>query len=164
MGNLLAQNVLRQRNNGCGGGKFPRREPARLRHVVKCDLYLGQRHAIWLPLAFGRTHSHYHSVVVPDGPRLIELVLGYAAAALSTISFAPQAWKVIASRKTDDISLGMYLLTVGAFMAWLAFGLLKREWPLVVSNGICLILSGFILMMKILPSSAKKKVAKGLGG
>lgn len=95
---------------------------------------------------------------------MIEPVLGYAAAALSTISFAPQAWKIISSRKTHDISLGMYLLTVGAFAAWLAFGILKREWPLVVSNGVCLMLSGFILMMKILPSSAKKKVAKGLGG
>jgi MtN3 and saliva related transmembrane protein len=102
--------------------------------------------------------------VVPDGPRLIELVLGYAAATLSTISFAPQAWKVIASRKTQDISLGMYVLTVAAFALWLAFGLIKREWPLVASNGICLLLSGFILVMKILPSSQKKKVAKSLGG
>ncbi len=95
---------------------------------------------------------------------MIELVLGYAAATLSTISFAPQAWKVIRSRKTGDISLGMYLLTVGAFALWLAFGILKREWPLVLSNGICLMLSGFILMMKILPASKRKTVAATLGG
>lgn len=100
--------------------------------------------------------------MVPDRPRLIELVLGYSAAALSTISFAPQAWKVIISRKTKDISLGMYLLTVAAFALWLAFGLLKGEWPLVASNGICLMLSGFILVMKILPASGKKKVAAAL--
>lgn len=100
--------------------------------------------------------------MVPDGPRLIELVLGYSAAALSTVSFAPQAWKVISSRKTKDVSLGTYLLTVGAFALWLAFGILKREWPLVASNGICLMLSGFILMMKILPSSGKRKVANAL--
>lgn len=102
--------------------------------------------------------------MVPDGQPLIELVLGYGAAFLSTVSFAPQAWKVIRSRKTQDISLGMYLLTVAAFALWLAFGILKQEWPLVLSNGICLALSGFILMMKILPASKRKTVARNLGG
>lgn len=95
---------------------------------------------------------------------MIELALGYTAAALSTASFAPQAVQVIRSGKTRDISLGMYLLTVTAFAAWLAFGILKREWPLVLSNGVCLVLSGFILLMKLLPASARKKVAGSLGG
>lgn len=102
--------------------------------------------------------------MVPDGQPLIELVLGYGAAILSTVSFAPQAWKVIRSRRTRDISLGMYLLTVAAFALWLAFGILKREWPLVLSNGICLALSGFILTMKILPASKRKQVADSLTG
>lgn len=101
--------------------------------------------------------------VVPDRPCLIELMLGYCAAAPSTASFAPQAWKVIASRKTQDISLGMYLLTVAAFALWLAFGLIKLKWPLIASNGICLMLSGFILMMKVLPGSGKKQGGKKLG-
>lgn len=91
-------------------------------------------------------------------------MLGYTAAVLSTASFAPQAVKVIRSRKTRDISLGMYVLTVAAFAAWLAFGILKREWPLVLSNAICLALSGFILAMKVLPASSRKKVAGSLGG
>jgi MtN3 and saliva related transmembrane protein len=89
-------------------------------------------------------------------------VLGYCAAALSTASFAPQAWKIIRSAQTRDISLGMYALTVAAFAAWLAFGILRREWPLVLSNSICLALSGFILAMKCLPTSDKKKVSKAL--
>ncbi len=94
----------------------------------------------------------------------LELILGYGAATLSTASFAPQAWKIIRSRKTHDISLGMYVLTVAGFALWLAFGILKREWPLVASNGICLVLSSFILTMKLLPPSKKKKAAAALGG
>ena len=88
--------------------------------------------------------------------------LGYFAAVLSTASFAPQAWKIIRSRRTRDISLGMYLLTVSAFATWLAFGILRSEWPLVLSNGICLCVSSFILAMKMLPPSGKRKVAKTL--
>ena len=91
-----------------------------------------------------------------------EQILGYAAAALSTASFAPQAWKIIRSGQTRDISLGMYALTVTGFGAWLAFGILRREWPLVLSNSICLMLSGFILVMKCLPVTDKRKVSKAL--
>ena len=90
------------------------------------------------------------------------MVLGYFAAAFSTASFAPQAWKIIRSHQTRDISLGMYALTVAAFAAWLAFGILRREWPLVLSNAVCLFLSGFILAMKCLPASGKRKVAETL--
>ena len=56
----------------------------------------------------------------------------------------------------------MYGLTVAGFAAWLAFGILRREWPLVLSNSICLALSGFILTMKCLPASGKRKVAETL--
>jgi MtN3 and saliva related transmembrane protein len=89
-------------------------------------------------------------------------VIGYIAALFSTLSFAPQAWKIIASRDTKSISTGMYVLTVAAFALWLAFGLLQRQWPLVLSNGICLILSSFILMMKLLPAREKAAVARAI--
>ncbi len=86
-------------------------------------------------------------------------LLGYFAALTSTASFAPQAWKIIKSRETKDISTGMYLLTVLGFALWLLFGLLKKQWPLVASNGVCLMLSAFILVMKLLPQRQKEEVA-----
>ena len=89
-------------------------------------------------------------------------ILGYLAALVSTASFAPQAWKIIRSRETKDISLGMYLLTVFGFALWLIFGALLGQWPLVLSNGVCLVLSGFILVMKLLPRSKKNAVAEAI--
>jgi len=53
----------------------------------------------------------------------------------------------------------MYAITVMGFGLWLAFGFLKGEWPLIVSNAVCLILSGFILMMKLLDRPQKEAVA-----
>jgi MtN3 and saliva related transmembrane protein len=88
--------------------------------------------------------------------------IGYLAALCSTLSFAPQAWKIIRSRKTRDISLGMYLLTVAGFALWLAFGIALRQWPLVISNAICLGLAAFILAMKLLPAAKKRQVADKL--
>jgi MtN3 and saliva related transmembrane protein len=89
-------------------------------------------------------------------------LVGSAAALCSTASFAPQAIKIIRTRKTKDISTGMYALTVTAFVAWTAYGVLLMQWPLIVANGICLVLSAFILLMKILPRRAKDEVAKSL--
>jgi MtN3 and saliva related transmembrane protein len=86
-------------------------------------------------------------------------IIGYVAAALSTASFAPQAWKIIRARETKDISAGMYVLTVAGFATWIAFGVLQQQWPLVVSNSICLVLSAFILLMKLLPRRKKEAVA-----
>jgi len=89
-------------------------------------------------------------------------VIGYLAAAASMSSFAPQAVKIIRSRETKDISVGMYLLTVSAFALWLAYGILQQQWPLVISNGVCFLLSVFILVMTLLPQRQKEKVADSL--
>ncbi|MFO1249220.1 MAG: SemiSWEET transporter [Alphaproteobacteria bacterium] len=89
-------------------------------------------------------------------------ILGTAAAIASTVSFAPQALQIIRTRQTKDISLGMYTITVIGFALWCAYGVLLRQWPLIASNTICLALSGFILMMKLLPRRAKNKVADAI--
>jgi MtN3 and saliva related transmembrane protein len=77
-------------------------------------------------------------------------MIGAAAALLSTTSFAPQAWKVIKTRDTEAISRKTYVLTVVGFALWTCYGALRADFPLVVCNTICLVLSGFILAMKIL--------------
>jgi MtN3 and saliva related transmembrane protein len=90
----------------------------------------------------------------------IATIIGYAAAALSTASFAPQVWKIIRAPETKDLSAGMYVLTVAGFTLWVAFGVLVRQWPLVVSNSLCLLLASFILLMKLLPPRKKQTVAQ----
>ncbi|HEX3666813.1 MAG TPA: SemiSWEET transporter [Rhizomicrobium sp.] len=89
-------------------------------------------------------------------------IVGGVAALCSTVSFTPQALKIIRTRETKDISVGMYLLTVAGFIAWTAYGALLMQWPLILANGICLLLSAFILTMKILPRGAKNAVAEQL--
>jgi MtN3 and saliva related transmembrane protein len=87
-------------------------------------------------------------------------VLGTAAAVCSTVSFAPQAWKIIRSRHTADISATMYVITVTGFALWSGYGVMLGQWPLIVSNAICLVMSGFILMMKLLPRRQKEDVGE----
>jgi MtN3 and saliva related transmembrane protein len=89
-------------------------------------------------------------------------VIGACAAVASTVSFVPQAWKIIKSRRTHDISTGMYAVTVVGFALWTAYGVVLRQWPLIVTNATCLILSAFILTMKVLPRRQKEALADAI--
>ena len=68
-------------------------------------------------------------------------IVGYLAALCSMTSFAPQAWKVIKSRDTNGISAPMYAVTVIAFALWFSFGVMKGEWPIIVTNIVCFLLA-----------------------
>jgi MtN3 and saliva related transmembrane protein len=89
----------------------------------------------------------------------IVTLIGAVAAILSTTSFMPQAVKIIRTRDTSAISTGMYVVTVLGFVFWTTYGGLSKAWPVMASNSICLILSIFILTMKLLPQHDKEKVA-----
>jgi MtN3 and saliva related transmembrane protein len=90
-------------------------------------------------------------------------LVGSVAAIASTISFVPQAVKIIRTRDTTSISTGMYCITVTGFALWIGYGILLGQWPIMASNGICFLLSGFILTMKLLPMRGKVKVARVVG-
>lgn len=92
----------------------------------------------------------------------LSALIGGLAAITSTASFAPQAWKIIKTRRTRDISLGTYALTVTGFALWLGYGVLLGRWPLIAANGVCLVLAGFILCMKLLPGPGKAALADAL--
>lgn len=89
-------------------------------------------------------------------------IIGSLAAAASMTSFTPQAWKIIKSRQTKDLSAVMYAITVFGFALWTAYGVLLGRWPIIVTNAVCLSLAGFILTMKLLPRRTRNAVADAL--
>lgn len=89
-------------------------------------------------------------------------IVGFCAAATSVASFVPQAWKIIKSRKTDDLSAPMYVLTSIGFTLWLIFGIARGEWALILPNALCLAATLFILIMILAPTRATAAVAEKL--
>jgi len=75
--------------------------------------------------------------------------LGLVAATCTTTSFLPQAVKIIRTRHTKDLSLGMYLiLTIGSFL-WFIYGVILHDIPLIIANVITFLLTATILILKI---------------
>lgn len=75
--------------------------------------------------------------------------IGYAAATLTTVSFVPQAIRVIRTRHTADLSLAMYSIFAVGVALWLAYGVALGSLPIVLANGTTLILVLVILAMKL---------------
>lgn len=75
--------------------------------------------------------------------------VGAVAGALSTIAFVPQAWKVWRTRHARDLSLPMYLIFTTGVALWLAYGLMIGALPIIVCNGLTLVLAGTVLAMKL---------------
>ena len=56
----------------------------------------------------------------------------------------------------------VYVVTVIGFSLWTAYGILLMQWPLILTDSICLLFSGFILVMKLLPPRKRNEVADKL--
>jgi len=75
--------------------------------------------------------------------------IGSIAATCTTMAFIPQAVQSYKTRDLSGISLPMYFIfTLGVAM-WLVYGLLKRDWPIIIANTITVALSAMILVLKI---------------
>lgn len=76
-------------------------------------------------------------------------IVGYLAAAATTIAFLPQAFHTIKTKDTKGISLGMYLVFTFGVVMWLLYGIFMRDVPIISANTVTLVLSVIILVYKL---------------
>ena len=88
-------------------------------------------------------------MALAEASKAIVNVVGVAAALCSIASFVPQLTKIWRAKASEDVSLGMYLLTVGAFALWSAYGVMLASWPLVAANLVSLALASAILALQL---------------
>ena len=67
-------------------------------------------------------------------------LLGLVAALFTTASFVPQVVKTWRSGSSADLSLGMYTIFAIGIVLWLVYGVLIRDLPVVLANGVTLLL------------------------
>lgn len=81
---------------------------------------------------------------------LLHDLVGYGAAALTTLAFIPQTLHSLRSRDLSGVSLGMYSMFTLGVALWLLYGLILESWPMIIANTITLALAGTVLYLKIL--------------
>jgi MtN3 and saliva related transmembrane protein len=76
-------------------------------------------------------------------------LVALTAGTLTTIAFVPQVVRAWRTQSVDDLSLGM-LLTFNAGVAlWITYGVMVREPPMILTNGVTLFLALMLLGMKL---------------
>ena len=70
--------------------------------------------------------------------------IGTIGAVLTTICWAPQAWRVVRHRNTHAISLLTNLALLAGQVCWLIYGLALNDWPLIGSNTISIVFTAVI--------------------
>lgn len=76
-------------------------------------------------------------------------IIGYIAAIATTISFVPQAVKVIKTKDTKSISLSMYVIFTFGVALWSVYGILLRIPPIIIANFVTLVMAVIILIYKL---------------
>ncbi len=64
-------------------------------------------------------------------------------------SFVPQLIKITRAKRADGVSVRTYLVMVVGFVLWVAYGAMLGSWPVAGSNTVNLILSAWILVLKL---------------
>ena len=86
--------------------------------------------------------------MTPFSTRPVE-ALGFIAAFCTSAAFLPQLLRIVRLRSARDISLPTFLMfSIGVFL-WLLYGLYTGSKPVIASNGVTLVLSVTILVLKL---------------
>ena len=88
-------------------------------------------------------------------------MLGYAAATLTTASFVPQAWRTFRTKDVSGISLKMYTVFTLGVAVWLAYGIVLGEVPMMLANGLTLVLACAVLVMRLRYGKQQKRQDRG---
>jgi MtN3 and saliva related transmembrane protein len=74
------------------------------------------------------------------------LYIGIAAGVCTGISMLPQLVKIIKTKKADDISYVMVIVLLVGIAAWIWYGILRSDYPIIVTNSFSLLVNLLVLV------------------
>lgn len=75
--------------------------------------------------------------------------IGSIAAFCTTIAFLPQVFLIWKTKKTEGISLAMYLIFSSGLALWIVYGVMCGSYPLICANTITLALALIVIALKL---------------
>jgi MtN3 and saliva related transmembrane protein len=84
------------------------------------------------------------------------LYIGIAAGACTAISMLPQLIKIIKDKKANDISFFMLLILFAGVAGWIWYGILKTDYPIIITNSFSLIVNVLIICFSLKYKNKRK--------
>lgn len=76
----------------------------------------------------------------------MEILIGIAAGTLTSLSMLPQLIKVIKEKDVQAISPVMILVLLAGVSLWIVYGIMKSEWPIILSNAFSVLVNATLLI------------------
>lgn len=87
-------------------------------------------------------------------------IIGLSAAVLTTAANIPQTYKIIKTKSTKDISTATYGMLLIGFAMWVAYGILREDYPVLIANSISVLVCSTILFLKFCTAEALDKISE----
>jgi MtN3 and saliva related transmembrane protein len=71
--------------------------------------------------------------------------IGIAAGICTGISLLPQLFKIIREKNANDISFIMLFTLLAGLAGWIAYGVLKKDYPIIITNAFSLLVNILII-------------------
>lgn len=82
-------------------------------------------------------------------------VVGICAGVCTAVSLLPQLIKIIRNKKADDVSIFMLLILLTGLALWIVYGVMKKDWPIIITNGFSFLLNCCTTILRIKYSGTK---------
>ena len=76
-------------------------------------------------------------------------ILGYAAGAITSLTFLPQVIKTWKQKSAKDVSLMMFVIAAINEIMWVVYGALLDNWVIILTNAIVLAMSLTMIYLKL---------------
>ncbi len=76
-------------------------------------------------------------------------ILGLIAGIFTAGSMLPQLIKIIKEKKANDLSLGMLGVLITGMCLWIYYGVLRKDWPIIITNSFSLLLNFTVIYFSI---------------
>ncbi|WP_179352045.1 SemiSWEET family sugar transporter [Winogradskyella vidalii] len=74
-------------------------------------------------------------------------IIGILAGLFTTVAVIPQIVKAIKTKGVNDISPVFFTILILGVGLWTVYGILKTDWPIIITNGISFILNTIMLVI-----------------
>ena len=75
--------------------------------------------------------------------------VGIIAGILTGVSLLPQLIKILKEKKCDHISVLMLVTLLAGVGAWVYYGYLKNDWPIMITNSFSLLINLMIITCRV---------------
>jgi MtN3 and saliva related transmembrane protein len=87
--------------------------------------------------------------------------IGSVAAFCTTVSYYPQLRKCWDTGSAGDLSLKMFLTLATGVALWIVYGILQRDWVIILANAVSLCLLAGILWFKLREPRSRARAQPG---